>query len=257
MKHLIKVNFVISLMFFGSCQNEDALQEKTIHTKPAEFVKVENGRLHFSNKDFLNRKIEEFKDKGNRYAANTLAELYDKDFYSLRPILNQEKENKALMQKFANRRSHIQLSARTNQTDSNDLDDLEGLIGDDEFASFINDKGEIQVADSIYKYTKDGLFFVHKSDIEYLNDYLVKMQNPHSSPKNSKVNINYRVYAMPETGLRRVDDKIMGYIAPDYGGYSSGGGGSGSNSVGDDVVGELDTFIENLPVCEVKGGLLR
>ncbi len=58
----------MSLIFLHSCQDEEVFQEEIISIKPIEFVKVEEGRLHFSNKDFLNRKVDEFKEKVNRVA---------------------------------------------------------------------------------------------------------------------------------------------------------------------------------------------
>lgn len=249
----------MSLAFLHSCQDEEVFQEETTSTKPIQFVKVEEGRLHFSNKDFLNRKVDEFKEKSRSFAAKELAELYDEDFYSLRPII--EQDNEVLVQKFANRKAENKSLAKTNEQTENDLDDLEDLIGDDEYASFINDKGEIQVADSIYKYTDKGLFFVHKSDLGHLNDYLANNSDNESASKSSQTSRNYRVspceYALREGGLRRLDDRIMRYIQPiddcsSGGGGSSGGGSSGSNN----VLSGLDNFVKNLPECESRSGTL-
>jgi len=181
----------MSLTFLHSCQDEEVFQEETTSTKPIEFVQVEEGRLHFSNKGFLNRKVDKFKEEGRSFAAKELAELYDKDFYSLRPII--EQENEVLVQKFANRKAENKSLAKKSEQTENDLNDLEDLIGDDEYASFINDKGEIQVADSIYKYTDKGLFFVHKSDLEHLNNYLANNLDNESASKSNQMSRNYRV----------------------------------------------------------------
>ncbi|MBS9766203.1 MAG: hypothetical protein KGV44_01530 [Flavobacteriaceae bacterium] len=250
-----KMIFVISLLFLYSCNNEDNLPTEKINGISTEFVKVEKGRLHFSSKDFLHKKINEFKNKGRKFASKELAKLYNKDFYSLRPIIS---DNENIMQKFANRKlKNRRLSARSNSELNENMDELEDLIGDDEFASFINDEGEIQVGDSIYKYTKRGLFFVHQNDMEHLNNYLESNQLTTNDRFAYRSAISSPCdYNRENAGLVQINERITRYIHPlddcnsgDY--YGGGGGGSyqPSNSSND-----FHSFIENLPKNEGEDG---
>ncbi len=202
--------------------------------------------MHFSSKDFLSKKIKEFKDKGRKFAAKELVEFYNRDFYSLRPITNDE----VVLRKFAKRKSNnIKLSARSNSQLSENLDEFEDLIGDDEFASFINDRGEIQVGDSIYKYTNRGLFFVHQNDMKHLENYLENhFNNRGLAFRNSE--FDPCDYASKEGGVRQMDDRIMRYVhlADDDCNYENNGGGTYHSS---NPSNDFESFINSLP--ESKG----
>lgn len=55
---------------------------------------------------------------------------------------------------------------------TDDIDDLEEIIGDDAYSAFLDSRAEIQVADQIYKYTDVGLFIVQDSKYDELKQYL-------------------------------------------------------------------------------------
>ncbi|KIO77615.1 hypothetical protein TH53_08170 [Pedobacter lusitanus] len=47
----------------------------------------------------------------------------------------------------------------------NDIDQLDMIIGDDNFSALLNSNGEIQIGSDIYKYTDVGLFIVNEKKI--------------------------------------------------------------------------------------------
>lgn len=126
----------------------------------------------------------------------------------MRPIFRSE--NDPNMKQYVERMQLIQsqksIPGDVNYSLEEELDDLEELIGDDEFASFINNEGELLIADTIYKYTQNGLYFVHEQDIDYLNDYLIE-------EGIAGISIQKRIPIDPclDSGLQPIDDIITRY----------------------------------------------
>jgi len=110
-----------------------------------------------------------------------LTALYDNDYTPLRPIVN--KNNVAVVsQKYSDKITNYAM--RTGKSEEDYFEDSH-FIGDNKFASLLNDKGEIQVRDSIYKYTPYGLFIVHESDYKSLLVYMNNTLDPPSiDPSN-------------------------------------------------------------------------
>lgn len=186
-----------------------ACQKRTSTIKSSNFVKLDNGKLHFSSRTFLNKTLEKFKKSGSDYAVKEMSGYYNKGFNSLRPMI--DNENESLMKKYVKRKLALKSSGSKII-----LDDLEDIIGDDAFAGFINDKGQIEVGDSIYVYTKRGLFFARITDSSYLNSYLARevYSKNGGQLKSSSDEISPCEYALSEGGLKTVNSRIMRFIKP-------------------------------------------
>lgn len=238
--------YTILLFILGSiivsCQ-KDMTNSKKVDEK--EFVRIDNGRLHFSSKEALSNKISELKQEGREFAEREMSKFYDKGFYSLRPIIN--KDNKSLLMKYEERKQTV-----GNLKTKIILDDLEDKIGDDEFASFVNDNGELVIGDTIYAYTDRGLFFSHISDSVYLHNYLENELSSTSQMKQSEQLAPAPCeYNVENGGIVSVTDEINRFIAPIDG--CSGGGSSYIPPLPPDVL-TFDEYIANLPVCDAVNG---
>jgi len=238
--------FILSVMIlaFSSCQKVTS----AFHSSTSS-IQLDNGRLHFSNKALLKKEITEFKKGGIEFAANKLKKYYNKDFYSLRPIIN--KKDESLMYKYEKRKMALK-SAENNLIP----DDLENEIGDDNFASLINDKGEIEVGDTIYAYTPKGLFYAKISDSSYLHDYLNQKVNKSTQLKQSNY-VTPCEYALANEGIHQVNPKIMRFIQPvPAGGCGGGSGVSNGNNIGTNDMKTFESFINSLSECSYHPGTL-
>lgn len=151
-------------------------------------IEVENGVLSFSSKDLLGRTVTELKEIGNIEKEVKLSEFYKKGFMPLFPHFSENDIRK--LQEFSNRKkeklqkvitfkSNLKpsIQARTIPTEIDEDGELveefdDDLISDDEFASILNDKREVIIADILYKYTYSGMFSVHKNDKTLLDNYI-------------------------------------------------------------------------------------
>jgi len=157
--------------------------------------------------------------------------LAEKGFYSLRPEFNENDEN--LIWAYKEKGNTLAMARQSA------IDD-EQLIADDNFAFFLNDQKEIQVGDSIYKYTNNGLYFVHVNDLDYLYEYLDKQGEPSG-----------RFNPCEEPMLTVIDEVIIKFVPdnncmPNPGGGGNPGGGAPQPG--------LPQFINNLKECTPRGG---
>ena len=89
--------------------------------------------------------------------------LYEKGFYSLRPIVTESNEQFLYDHYIKIVKNNQLLKASNNAIENEDgpfdyLDDLEDIVGDDVFAAFLNNDAEILIDSKIYKYSDVGLF---------------------------------------------------------------------------------------------------
>jgi len=234
--------FLAGIALLISCRKE------TAKVQSANFVKIDNGRLHFSSKTLFSKKIDEVKKRGEVFAANELAKFYNKGFYSLRPFISQNDE--ALIRKYEKRKLALKSTVQKVI-----LDDLEDLIGDDDFAGFVNDNGEIEIGDSIYAYTNRGLFFSLITDSAYLHNYLEREVYNAGQLKQGNY-VSPCEYAQAEGGLHPVDAKIMRFIQPVPEGGCSNSGGSNNDNTGTGSMETFNNFIQSLPECAYRPGTL-
>jgi hypothetical protein len=178
--------FLAILALTFSCERDDSYNQEVQQIQDK--IEVENGILSFSSKDFLDRTVKDLKESNKDEKIQKLNKFYVKGFM---PLFPQFSDNDAsLIQSFAERKKQkIQkvidfrnnaspnLQAKTIPTEIDEDGELveefdDDLISDDEFASFLNDEREIIVADTLYKYTYSGMFSVHKTEKNILDNYI-------------------------------------------------------------------------------------
>ncbi len=223
-------------LIFNACQKEN-FSTNVVSNQP-EFVE---GRLHFKSTKQLTNKVNELKKLNEVQLQTEMSKYYKMGFKPLRPFYGSS--DFELIQEYA-----INKVNSFKSSDYGDIDDEDILIGDDFFAAFLNDNREIQVGDTIYKYTESGLYFSHIDDVEELYHYLEELE----FKRNLKLiqPIDPCGLDPQEFGTQAMNAYVMRYIpVPDCGSSTGGGGNSGGSSTGG-ING--DTFISNLQECEYR-----
>ncbi|CAM1352671.1 hypothetical protein [Tenacibaculum insulae] len=176
---------------------------------------LENGKFNFNSKEDLASKIDLFKKQSKETKENYFEDFYEKGFIPLEPIVNPK--NTYLLEK-------INSKKKLRNKNSNFID-ISTLIGDKNFAAFINDEGEIIVENSLYKFTPKGLFFGDLKDSTKIRNTAFKTYK-----RASKLAMPICELRETEGGIRQMEPDVFRYIAPidEYGcGEGSYGGGSG------------------------------
>lgn len=217
--------FMIVLIAIISCNSDDNLNFKTEGKTKDYSAKVsydaERNILKFSG---LKSSVEEFLSDTIADKNSMFTKFYNEGFLplSVSPDIKDENLYNEVQQKtLINIPSHY-------AKNGSEEEDSETFLEDEEFASLLNSEGALQLNDSIYMYTPNGLFIVHKDDYDSLEDFI---------EENQEISI-------PE-GMNYVSDKIISYrpnleelgseydivdrIAPDEPG--SGGGGGGGTTI--------------------------
>lgn len=155
----------ILVFFLFSCELEsDGIsKENQLHSETVSFDN-KNNTIIFKNSNILKKLYDEIKNNKDK-ETTTLTNIYEEGFTPLRPLDNL---NENLLRKILLRKQQKSFQQKS-ESDS----DIYGnnLISNDYFASLLNDKGEVQVADSIYKYTSEGVFIAHIDNRSLLDDY--------------------------------------------------------------------------------------
>lgn len=173
----------------------------------------------FNSKDELATKIELFKKEKKNVKEKVFEKFYEKGFLPLEPIVNEN--NTYLIEDV--------ISKKKLRAKKNEYIDLSNLIGDKNFAAFINDEGEIIVDGSLYKFTPRGLFFGKLEDSKRVREVALR------SYKKAR-RIEVCELRESEGGIREMEPEVFRYIAPldEYGcgggGYSGGGGSTGGTT---------------------------
>jgi hypothetical protein len=196
-----------------------------------EFMEINGDRLHFSSKDFLKQKVDMLKESNGEIGIIELPELTAKGFYSHRPIFKDE--DSQLQHQYANRIANMRVSSEEGE-----------LIADDNFAFYLNERKEIQVGDSVYVYTEDGVYFVHHQKLDHLNDYL--------RTTKSGARIAPCDEDSPQDDFVAIDEDITLY-APDC---DTGGGSTGGGSTPPSSGFTIQEYVKTLPVCTYDKGWL-
>lgn len=168
--------FICALFFaFISCQNE--LNESLVGDSLS-------NNLHFDKKNNIltlseysdvkvlydNLKNDENKD------FSILDKYYEQGFLPLRPA---ENSSLRLQKKIYQEKINKYQSKTHTEVDGSDI------ITNDYFASLLNDKGEIAVGDSIYKYTTKGVYIAHKNNRSILDNYPTEGKYSHYQKNGS------------------------------------------------------------------------
>jgi hypothetical protein len=189
---------VIALLF--SCNKDDATILVENQESSADEIKVENGILSFSSKDFLKEAVDGLKSMETAEKESKLEKFYKKGFMPLYPHFKEGDVD--LIQAFSQRKKFrlekqkaFKASLKGNYskgipTEIDEDGELveeydDDLITDDEFASFLNDEREIIIGDSLYKFTYSGMFSVEKDKKiildKYIEDNDIKFLKPDAS----------------------------------------------------------------------------
>lgn len=177
MKKIKSIFFITFLAIFTfSC--EDELIERNTSQDINGIAKIKDGRLWFQSKEEFSKTFQSLANASEDELYNYFQPLYEKGFYSLRPIVT-EKNEEFLYNHYIKiiKNAPLLRTSNRNSEDSEDgvfdyLDDLEDIIGDDVFSAFLNNEAEILVESKIYKYTDVGLFISNEDKYNILQDYL-------------------------------------------------------------------------------------
>lgn len=225
-------------------------------------VEIKNNRMYFSNKESIQHYFQLYADETDDKLANFMNNYYEKGFISLIPIATEENE-RLVYDQIIKREAKLQ-SDNVSRTESDqdiaeNIDDLEEIIGSETFAAFLNDEAEVQVGTKIYKYTDCGLFIVDEDKYVELEQYLDDQNISDNLLESTDEVVAENYIESSERGVvyHRTTD-IEHYMAalesPESYGGTVGGGGS-SNPAQPVAPPDMQTFINNLPVCSDTSGL--
>ncbi|MDV3751528.1 hypothetical protein [Elizabethkingia anophelis] len=184
-KNYLIVGVLTLLGINNGCRQETTASEQSVQSN----IKitdgyVKNGRLYFANKESLQHYYDNVKNENEEIIAKYID---SKGLISLRPIVTEQNEKLILAQTQARinslKEDRLKLVGKVagvknamaivnDEQIKDDIDDLEDIIGDDAFAAFLNNNGEIQVENKIYKYTDVGLFIVNEDKYSALQQFL-------------------------------------------------------------------------------------
>ena len=236
----MKFNYfsIIAVFFFlfTSCNDEletEIIQEKTKKVHNDE-IQILNGRLYFPNKLTFQNYYAELREKNENEVAEILQrKFYSKDFYSLKPIVNDQTEQVEVarhLSKIKTKSNKNGLQQKASSTDDDlleNVDALEDIFGEDVFTSFLNQDAELQVAGTIYKYTDTGLFIAEVNELDNLNSYLESKQISKNLliPTPQSIKLAYIQENNSCGGLQEIEN-FKYFIAASCGDGGSSGGGS-------------------------------
>lgn len=243
------------VIFMVGCADKDlkyGTESNSEMTGHSNFLTLENDRLVFSTKEQLNE-VMNYYSKENDFYLDEFQSLYKQGFS---PLLKVEIDMP---------QEDVQINHQAESTQVNGEENLdnpfEEYIADDLFASFLNDQGEIQVNDSIYKYTNRGLYFVHREDINTLYKYLDKYSKNNVGPTSSfnydNTNLESEIHGETSRISLRIGYFINSYnenseeITEDFNTVQS------RNVVSLSNVDDLEDYVNALQPCSYKSGDLR
>lgn len=263
-KNIFKVASLGLILFMHSCNDEIGIEKSSSPEIKIEDGTVKNGRLYFPNKESLQYAYDKIKNSEDEIIANYID---SKDFIPLKPVVTEKNESKIkgqLTERIAqlkNNKRFMDSNGATNKVNNpedvtDDIDDLEELVGDDAYEAFLNNKAEIQVANEIYKYTDVGLFIVKDNNYSKLEQYLAvrNISDDLLSPTEKVTRDNF-IAGKPSgerTPITNDIDYFINKILP----IDDGGGGSygGPNDGGYNppVEPSLATIVQNLPIGTIR-----
>lgn len=181
--------FLIVSLLVG-CQKEEVLD----HTKGVEsgVVKCENGRLVFKSKAVFDSFMKNDNNKDMKHELIMQMDSRDVEAFEL---MEQVKS------------SHVNRSSRYNIVTAAEEEEVPELIPDEQFVQLVNDNGEIQVADSVYRITSWGTFITTANYVEQLDGIL--MEEP--EVRDCRVKIPSHKFYSNKIGenLYRIDENIV------------------------------------------------
>jgi len=225
-------SLVLSIFFLISCNKEyeeSSVEFDSIYQESVEFD-IENGNLIMSNSNIVKELYNDIKND-NEKEISFIKDYYEMGFQPLNllDIANDKDIERYLLRKATYKKDTLK----------------ENVINNDSFASLLSENGEIQVGDSLYKYTKDGLYITHIDDRHLLNNN-VKMANKSLSnldedrvelyvPNTAEIQ-DFNIVPIDDCEAGREDqlynngDEFYGCSGTSGGGNSSGSGNNNRNT---------------------------
>lgn len=173
-KNLMNAVLLIAAMFiYSSCNDELDQFDEEVENK-IEKETIVDGRMKFNSSESLKSRIEDLKSQPESILVDELEKLNNAGFISLRPVVTEENLESV----------QARYGVMTNGRSIDEAQEVTDYIGDDVFAAILNEEGLLQVGDSIYKYTPIGLFFVHESKLDHLNNFLEELLGSQSNGRS-------------------------------------------------------------------------
>lgn len=272
-----KIALYIGAIYFSfflfSCQQVDFVNESNSINQSAN---TKNGRLYFPSIEAFSEQYKIVKDMPDDDLYNEMSKYYSEDFINLRPIVTNSNENKMYEQiekrkeklfETIEKKSRYKNLKMTEENVLDNIDDIEDIIGDDAFASFLNGDAEVQIGEDIYKYTDVGLFIT--KDYSKLEPYL-EVNNISGNLLIPTCDIDIYSYIseeMPNGGETIIDEDMRYFRAPEMdleaaksvnlkAGCSSGGGSTdGGTTGGNSSTSSLESYIATLEPCNSSSGV--
>jgi hypothetical protein len=249
--------FLISIgITIQSCQNELELNDVENQSINETDKTIVNNRFVFSSKQSLSDMIGDLKEQRTEVVEEKFERLYEKGFRSQIPIINPE--NEKLIAKLSNEKTEYLKSKGLFKGEANEDEEEDKFIADPFFASVVNEKNEIVVNDTLYKFTKEkGLFYVHVKDSISLFSFLKEEKESENNLKRKGAASTFNIYdyRLKYGGITAMNNFVFRYVLPMPGLGIKGGlgffpvsGGGSSNHIDPEVT--VNNLIQNLEICE-------
>ncbi|MXV38090.1 hypothetical protein GO491_05280 [Flavobacteriaceae bacterium Ap0902] len=207
--------FTTFLLF--SCESDDILNEKNSNDDILiEGISIKDNKLSFPSEDAFNVYYNNLKSMKNEKVADEMYEkFYRNGFFSAIPIVNDKTisvlESHQIHHKnfkFNHKRENKSY-LKNNININDDYDDIEDLLGDDVFISFLDQNGELIVNNILYKYTDVGIFKIEYENSQKLNNFLISNNlSTNLFEKSSEENIKrFILNNNPCGGMTEIWDK--------------------------------------------------
>ncbi len=172
--YLSRILLSLLTVLITSCEQDYLKEDTKIENELGNEIKVVDGRMYFPSKEVFVETFKKYADESNDEIYSYVNKFYNNDFSSLRIPATQSNEEKVL-ERYQKRAQRLSTEFDLNRTEGDiydDIDDLEEIIGDEAFSAFLNEQAEIQVGNTIYKYTDVGLFYATVDNFSVLDQYL-------------------------------------------------------------------------------------
>lgn len=137
------------------------------------------------------------------------------------------------------------------------MDELEDVIGDDTFASLLNNDAEIQVDDEIYKYTDVGLFISEEDKYTVLEDYLYLNEISDDLTIETSSIVKEKILSDYLDGITTINEDLT-YFKMQQMDVSSGSSNTIYTPISNSVVStdpSYSSFLSNLSQCDSHPGI--
>lgn len=183
---------IISLTILSSCENNfEDKQGFEIPNSLATKLELIDGTIKIENKTILKEILKSYKKEAIQQNEfnNEIRNMQSRGFKPLTPIFDENDTEKiknfflAKKERLQKRNIEFGITSKSSKSDE-EIEFDDELISDPVLTGLLNENKEIYVADSVYKYTENGLYFCLVKDKQKLYDYLNKLS---STSKNKNI----------------------------------------------------------------------